>query len=706
MSVYLRFLRGASVAALFTALALAPAPAGAQGWSPTITWNTYLGGGTLSDGGIDSTGTSDQIESVALALDGDVIVTGFTDARTFPASPDAGLPTGTSSTDVFVARYSADGQTLRWARVFGGANADNGTRVAVTSAGTVYVVGTTQSPTINIGPGRPATTVGNFSMRKDGFLARLDANGTLEWFMYLGSRLDDEARDVVLGPEGSGRVYVVGRTGQDDGFGARSDDTPVPFPPDSGQSNVRLRAFEAFVSQVDVSNAAAPFVRWTRILMSDENDSAYSVAVQGDSVYVGGIVGSHFDAGTSLTATPVRYSFAGGEDEGFVARLESDAGISWFSYLGGDGVDDVRTVLARPDGGISAVGNTNSSNFAAAGGATDNDVYVFRLSPDGYRIASGIRVGMSGGEGMLGQAAMDRLGNVYVGGRTSSSAGFARNAFDPTLNNVRDGFIAMVDSPVTDVIWRSYVGGAATNEEFVQGIAPGLNGQVSFGGYSNAQNWLIGDAGVDRTSNGGTDGFLFQVVVDSTAPERGNVAVEQQGRGLSMSWGGFSDAELPIAYYEYAIGKSPGSEDTVPYQFVGTAQNATLPIFQPADTEIGYFVTVRATNAVGLSTTAWSPPFTLDPVPDPVDAGSEDAGSGDAGSGDAGTSDGGRPDGGGTPDAGVDAGTQDGGSDDGDGDNRPPLGWSCASSGGPGSLALAGLAVLALLTARRERRGH
>ena len=110
MSVYLRFLRGASVAALFTALALAPAPAGAQGWSPTITWNTYLGGGTLSDGGIDSTGTSDQIESVALALDGDVIVTGFTDARTFPASPDAGLPTGTSSTDVFVARLDRPSQ--------------------------------------------------------------------------------------------------------------------------------------------------------------------------------------------------------------------------------------------------------------------------------------------------------------------------------------------------------------------------------------------------------------------------------------------------------------------------------------------------------------------------------------------------------------------------------------------------------------------
>jgi MYXO-CTERM domain-containing protein len=465
---------------------------------------------------------------------------------------------------------------------------------------------------------------------------------------------------------------------------------------------VRLRAFEAFVSQVDVT--AAPVVRWTRILMSEENDNAYSAAVQGDSVFVGGIMGSLFFPGDAGTPT-VRNSFGGGEDDGFVARLESDAGISWFSYLGGDGVDDVRSVLARPDGGISVVGNTNTTNFAGAG--SGNDVYVLRMSPEGFRIASGIRVGASGTEGTLGQAAIDRYGNVYVGGRTSSSSGFAKNAFDTTLDNVRDGFIAMVDSPVTDVIWSSYVGGTATNEEYVQGMAPVTGGQLVFGGYSNAPNWLPVNVGVDRTSNGGTDGFLFRAVIDETPPFPGSVSVQQQGRGLTASWRSFFDDEMPIAYYEYAIGLVPRGQETVPYQFMGTELNVTLPIFQPAQ-QGPFFFSVRATNAVGLQATA-STAFTLEEVPPEdagTDAGSEDAGSGDAGSGDAGTSDGGRPDGGGTPDAGVDAGTQDAGADDGDGDNRPPLGWSCASSGGPGSLALAGLALLAVLTARRERRGH
>lgn len=695
MSVHPRQLRGALVAAVSASFALAlllPALALAQTWQPSVTWNTYLGGGTLPDGGVE-TNRDDQIEAVALALDGDVVVTGWTNARTFPG--DAGLPTASSKKDVFVARYSADGQTLRWSRVFGGAEDDIGTRVVVAPDGAAFVVGTTRSTPVNITPTTqvPLSVRYSFGGRVDGFLARLNPDGTVDWFMYLGSTLDDEARDVVLGPPGTSHVYVVGRTGRDDGIGSRSDDTPIPFPPNNAQSNERLRAFEAFVSQVDVASPGDPVVRWTRILKSSENDLAYSVTAQGDAVFVGGVVGTTF---VNDATTLVRNSFGSGDNDGFVARLERDAGVTWFRYVGGSGDDDVRAVLARPDGGVSVVGNTTSSTQPVPGSGTD--VYVLKLNGEGWPIGGGLRLsdGSSGIERTEGQSAMDPYGNVYIGGRTTSASGFALNAFDATLasnaGNGSDGFIGMVDSAVEGVVWKSYVGGLATGDEWVQGIAAGREGLLTFGGYSNAPNWLIADAGVNRTSNGGTDGFLFRVVVDSTRPTGGTVSAQITPEGrLTASWSGFTDAETPLTY-EWGIDVFPGTDRVRAFEYVGRELSATLPLFQP-DHEGPFFVTVRATNAAGLSVTASSNSFLATPRPD---AGA-DAGS-DAGTADGGTSDGG------TSDGGTDGGTPDEGPDMDEGDIRSPLGWSCASSGGSGSLALTVLGTLSLLLAMRRER--
>jgi hypothetical protein len=689
MSVHQRFLRGSLLGALLAplALVLSPAPAGAQ-WQPTITWNTFLGGGTLPDGGVE-TNRDDQIEDVAIASDGDVIVTGWTEASTFPATPPEGLPTPTTSRrDVFVARYSPDGQTLRWARVFGGSEDDVGKAVAVTTGGVVFVVGRTRSSTINIAPGTPVSLATRYSYqgRVDAFLARLEADGTLDYFMYLGSTLDDEAEDLVLSASGN-VAYIVGKTGRDDGtIGGRSDATPIAFPPNNSLSNVRYRAFEAFVSQVDVSSPGDALVQWTRILRSNENDVARSVSVQGDTLYVGGTVGDELfrDPGTQAVN-----SFNQGNDDGFVARLQSDAGITWFRHVGGSGDDDdVRAALARPglDDGVMVVGNTNSSGSPVAGSGTD--VFVLRLDGNGAPVGGGLRLSTTGNgtERTEGHAAMDPYGNVYIGGRTSSSAGFARNAFDSALSsggNNTDGFIAMVDPEGQFVVTASYVGGQSTSEEWVQGVAVGSGGRVAFGGYSNAAGWLSVNSGVDLTANGGTDGFAFNMLVDTTAPTAGTVSAQLAADGtLTVSWGGFNDPETPLTY-EWGIGVVPGDVGRRAYEFVSTRLNATLTGFLPTE-EGPFYVTVRATNAAGQSVAASSSAFRLPPRPD-------------AGA-DGGTSDGG------TSDGGVDAGSGDGGTDDGEGDDLSPVGWSCASGGGAGSLALTGLLVmLVLLAMRRER---
>ncbi|KJE90308.1 hypothetical protein CAOG_01639 [Capsaspora owczarzaki ATCC 30864] len=95
------------------------------------------------------------------------------------------------------------------------------------------------------------------------------------------------------------------------------------------------------------------------------------------------------------------------------------------------------------------------------------------------------------------------------------------------------------------------------------------------------------------------------------------------------SWQPFVDLEeselvhlTGIAYYEWAIGSSPGGIDVFEFRHVGTALKAVAAAesathgFQVApQAGVRYFITVRGTDLVGLSATAFSDGIILDPSP-------------------------------------------------------------------------------------------
>lgn len=108
------------------------------------------------------------------------------------------------------------------------------------------------------------------------------------------------------------------------------------------------------------------------------------------------------------------------------------------------------------------------------------------------------------------------------------------------------------------------------------------------------------------------------LVIDTSAPLPGavddgwsgpDVDVQTSVTTVSAHWGGFADPHSGIASYEWAIGTSPGAQNVRPFAPVGlrtaastSAVNAILSL-SPGTT---YFVTVRATNGVGLTATASS----------------------------------------------------------------------------------------------------
>lgn len=109
---------------------------------------------------------------------------------------------------------------------------------------------------------------------------------------------------------------------------------------------------------------------------------------------------------------------------------------------------------------------------------------------------------------------------------------------------------------------------------------------------------------VSASSNG--------VLVDATPPVAGTVndgpaadlGVIPSSGLVEANWSGFADPESGIVDYSWAIGTSPGAEDIQPLAFVGNATSAS-GVFA-LSSGVTYYVTVQATNRVGLSVRASS----------------------------------------------------------------------------------------------------
>ena len=135
-----------------------------------LLFSTFLGGSG-----------DDSIASIAVDSTGHVHVAGLTLSSDFPITSGALQSTfaggnGTTESDGFYARLSADGGTLQYSTYLGGSGSDYATGVAVDAAGNAYAVGTTSFPgdfpTLHAGMQHPPATNVTSS-----FLAKFSSTG-------------------------------------------------------------------------------------------------------------------------------------------------------------------------------------------------------------------------------------------------------------------------------------------------------------------------------------------------------------------------------------------------------------------------------------------------------------------------------------------------------------------------------------------------
>ncbi len=152
----------------------------------------------------------DSASGVAIDLSGNIYVGGSTTGDKGFDIPNRSFNTGYNGglSDIFVSKYSPNGQSLLWTTFLGSHGGDYGDAVSVDANGNVYVAGNTDS---NQYPVTRDAFQSNRGGGVDGVLSVLDTNGqNLLYSTFYGGLGDDDAVSVTVNQ--FFEVFLVGQT--------------------------------------------------------------------------------------------------------------------------------------------------------------------------------------------------------------------------------------------------------------------------------------------------------------------------------------------------------------------------------------------------------------------------------------------------------------------------------------------------------------
>lgn len=303
--------------------------------TPTLNWNSFLGGGA-----------SDRGRGVAVDASGNAYVTGYS-ATTWQGTisvPPVRPYTG--GNDAYAAKLSVGG-ALSWNTFLGGGGDDLGAAIAEDGTGNSHVAG--QSTTTWGNPVDPFA-----GGLKDAFVAQVGPTGALAWNAFLGGAGTDRATAIAL--DSSGNTFVAGA----------SDATwGTPVRPYSGGN-------DAFAGKMNPSG----ILDWNTFLGGSGDDVVNAIAFDASGkVYLAG-------SSTATWGTPFR-AYTSGSDA-FAARLNSGGALDWNGFLGSSGEDYGNGISVDGTGNLYAVGGSSvgwgTPLYTYTGAA--NNAFVARISTE------------------------------------------------------------------------------------------------------------------------------------------------------------------------------------------------------------------------------------------------------------------------------------------------------------------------------------
>jgi len=452
--------------------------------SGALAYATYLGG----DG-------ADIIHAIAVDSSSNVYLTGETLSSNFPVTAGAfqkkhagqpGTFTGLMAPiavapDAFVVKLNPAGQIV-YATYLGGAGADAGLGIAVDSAGSAYVVGSTNSQNFPVTAGALQTRLAG---NTDVFVAKLSPDGsTLVYATYLGGMGFDTASAIAV--DSTNNVYLGGAAAAD-------------FPTSPGA--YRTAGAGAFAAKLNPTGTALVYSTFLGDTGSG-GTSGVALDSSGDTYACGTTYSTTFPT----TPGAIRSTIGAGNSAAFLVKLNpTGAGAVYASILGGRGDSSVAAVAVDAQANAYLAGSTAAPDFPAGSGAGSTDAFVVKVNPAGSALVYGTLLGGSGADRASGLA-IDSAGNALVSGSTASTdfpvtadalpKRFAGSpclltaatpfGYPPLVTLCGDAFAAKLDA-AGSVAYSTYLSGS--DAESAAAVAFGAGGSLYVGGWTRSSNF-------------------------------------------------------------------------------------------------------------------------------------------------------------------------------------------------------------------------
>jgi hypothetical protein len=264
-----------------------------------LSYSTFLGGNN-----------SDQALGIAVDGSGRAYVTGSTSSSNFPLKNAWQSIRGNGVSDAFVTKYNSSGSDYTYSTFLGGGSITVGIAIAADALGSAYVGGYTSFVSFATANAKQSSYQGG---AYDGFVSKFSASGDSLYFStYLGGSDEDEVFGLAV--DADRNIYVAGRT------------YSTNFPTQNALQGSLNGPCDAFVTKY---SSGYQYVYSTYLGGGTSGggaagtDVAYAVAA--DAAGNAFVAGETASGSFPTTGPAYQGSYGGGNNDGFVARLEPTA---------------------------------------------------------------------------------------------------------------------------------------------------------------------------------------------------------------------------------------------------------------------------------------------------------------------------------------------------------------------------------------------
>ena len=358
---------------------------------PTLAFSTLFGG---------AAGYSESF-GIAVGTAGSIFIAGVTTATDFPTD-NAAQATYKGNSDAFVVKINSAGTGFQYATYLGGSNYDQATAVAIDASGEAWVTGNTQStnfPTQN-------AAQSTFTGTSDAFVTRLQSTGALAFSTYLGDANGTTGGNGIAVNSTATFGYVTGFT-----YGGT-------FPTTSGVLEGGSAGGGAFVAKLSGAGA----VSYTTLLGGPETSGQAIAVDSSNNAYITGYSFDGAFPGAPTGGAQTTNNGAG--DAFVAKLNSTGTALTYFTFLGGSALDYGQAIAVDSSGDAFIGGTTSSTGLATAGAAQTtlngySNAFAAELNPGGTAFTYFTYLGGSRVDNLRGLA-LDGSGNVYVTGYTNS----------------------------------------------------------------------------------------------------------------------------------------------------------------------------------------------------------------------------------------------------------------------------------------------